>query len=73
MKNPYNSLIEQSKNKLNINFQLTDYEENYIKNVLPPLNDGIEVEYREKKELENGDVYYGEWAIKTNSKHVRWL
>ena len=73
MKNPYNSLIEQSKNKLNTKYQLTDYEINYIKNVLPPLNDGIEVEYRENITLENGDVYYGEWAIKTNSQHGRGL
>ena len=73
MNNPYNSLIEQSKNKINKNFQMTDCETNYIKNILPPLNDGIEVEFREKTILENGDVYYGEWSKLTNTQHGRGL
>ena len=59
-----NSIIEEE--------QITKADINYLFNKYPPLNDDIEVELLETKEIENGILYYGEWDSKGN-KHGRGI
>jgi len=71
--NNYNTFLNTSNTEINIYYQISEKEKNYLLNKLPPLKDNIPIIYIDKILLQTCNYYYGECQVNTNIKHGRGI
>ena len=71
--NNYSTFLNTSNTEINIYYQISEDEKNYLFNKLPPLKDNVPIIYVNKILLQTCNYYYGECQVNSNIKHGRGI